>query len=484
MAADQVKRLEQEINALRNQLRQQNRQAEQERQRIINESKQALGYYQEDMKRAVREHDEKTKKEYERMLKEYQQNLDRDLQNETADMNANYRKLLEDVKRSEEELERKSREMEQAVQSIRNDLSNKNAGSSMEAREYIMNATGEFHKIEQKPHEKFMPKRLAVFYNAIKDSQQLYKAGLFEASTAVALSAKSGLERLGCNIDDKVSQWDRQYELFVMKLNYFTAKIQQELDDWEEFIDEKSGKNADLRKKHLIEINYWSKGEFAELVKSMNKYRHIAAEIASMGKEEYLKKPESANTDELKEYIKEITRLDERLGTFSHLYKLRYSASCRRADWGESIIDFLSDEINLTWHEEMTGYRQASEEVLSSTDFKDYVRVNFNGEEVTEDTREWLKLVFENSSDNRIYVYLVPVEAKNNVENRVIIHIDYGGAEQEMYSRDICRHICEAIRCDEESGIVNYTSDINALKMNTNKSFSDTARDLEKMKKS
>ena len=100
-----------------------------------------------------------------------------------------------------------------------------------------------------------------------------------------------------------------------------------------------------------------------------------------------------------------------------------------------------------------------------------------------EDTREWLKLVFENASENMIYVYIVPVENKSNVENRIIIHIDYNGAEQEIYSRDICRHICEVIKCDEESGIVNYTSDINALKLNTNKSFSDTAKDLENMKK-
>ena len=137
----------------------------------------------------------------------------------------------------------------------------------------------------------------------------------------------------------------------------------------------------------------------------------------------------------------------------------------------------------MDWHEDMTGYRQATKEVLSSKDFQDYIKVTFDGEEVTEDTREWLKLVFENASENMIYVYLVPVENKSNVENRIIIHIDYNGAEQEIYSRDICRHICEVIKCDEESGIVNYTSDINALKLNTNKSFSDTAKDLENMKK-
>ena len=482
--ADRVRELEREIDELQRQLRQQNRNAEAERQRMLSENRKAIENYQQDMKRAVREHDENAKKEYEHLLRDYQRNIDKDIQNEVADMNSNYRKLLDDVKRSEQELERKNQELEAAVQSVRNDISKRNEGSSREAKEYLLNATGEFHEIEKKPHEKFMPKRLNIFYNAIKDGQMLYKAGLFEAATAVAISAKAGLERLGYNIDDKVLEWDRQYELFIMKLNYFSVQIQQELDDWEEFIDEKSKNNPELRKKHLIEINYWSKGEFAELVQSMNRYRKIAAEIQKTGKDEYLKKPESANTDELKEYINDITKLSDSLSNFSDLYKLRYSTSCQRADWGENIIDFLSDEINLKWHEEMTGYRKASEEVLSSKDFKDYVKITFNDETVTEDTREWLKIVFENSSENMIYIYLVPVEAKNNVENRIIIHIDYGGAEQELYSRDIYRHVCEAVQCDSENSvIVNYAADINALKMNTNKSFSDTAKDLENMKK-
>ena len=263
MAVDKVKQLEREIDALQKQLRQQNKQAETERKKMADKNKQAIKNYQDNMKRAVREHDEKSKKEYERMLKDYQRGLDRDVQNEIADMNADYRRLLEDVRKSEEALARKTQEFEQAVQSVRDDLSRRNEGSSREARDYLLNATGEFHEIEKKPHEKFMPKRLQIFYNAIKDGQQLYKAGLFEAATAVAISAKSGLERLGYNIDDKVEKWDGQYDLFVMKLNYLAAKVQQELDDWEEYISEKSGKNSDLRKKHLVEINYWTRGEFA-----------------------------------------------------------------------------------------------------------------------------------------------------------------------------------------------------------------------------
>lgn len=481
---NQVQRLENEINQLQQQLRRQNEQAENERRKIVEQNRQALEYYQADMQRAVREHDTKTQKEYERLLSEYQRKLDGNVQSELSGMSADYQRLLQDVKRNEAELERKNQELQQAIQAIRNDVSRRNEGSSQEARQYLLNATGVFRTVEVKPHEKFTPKRLRIFYNAIKDGQELYKAGLYEAATAVAISAKSGLERLSYTIDDKMVEWDRQYELFIMKLNYLSAKVQQELSEWEEYIQESSKNDSKKRKEHLVEINYWTRGEFADLVKAMNRYRAIAKSISETGKEEYLKKEDSANTDDLKEYIKEIGKLDEQLSVMSQLYKLRYSASCERADWGEAIIDFLTEEINLDWKEEMTGYRKASAEVLKSKDFVEYIKSRFNDESVTEDTREWLKLVFENASGNQIYIYLLPVEAKQNVENRIIIHIDYGGAEQELYSRDIYQHVCEAINySDESGGIVNYAADLEQLKLSTNKAYSDTAKDLEQMRK-
>ena len=170
--ADRVRELEREIDELQRQLHQQNQNAERERQRMLSENRRAIESYQQDMRRAVREHDENAKKEYERLLKEYQRNIDREVQNELSDMNGNYRKLLDDVKKSERELERKNQELEAAVQSIRNDMSKRNEGSSREAKEYLLNATGEFHEIEKKPHEKFMPKRLNIYRQnqAWKDS--------------------------------------------------------------------------------------------------------------------------------------------------------------------------------------------------------------------------------------------------------------------------------------------------------------------------
>lgn len=481
---DEIRRLEQEINALQAQLRQQNAETARARQRLIDENRRNLESYQADMRRAISEHDSGVQAEYERLLRQYQNSLDSDIHIELAKMDADYNRLLNDVKQNEALLLQKSKELEQAIAAIRNDVSHKNAGSSQEAKSYLQNAASVFHTVEVKPHEKFMPKRLKIFFDAIKDGQQLYKAGLFEAATAVAISAKSGLERLGYSIDDKVEEWDKQFDLFSLNLNYLQAKIQQELSDWESFTGNKSDGNTEKRTQNLIAINYWSRGEFAEIVQTTKKYMAVFNAFSQAGKDTYLKQADSPSTDDLKKYIEDIKKTDSQLSELSSLYKSRYSASCQRGEWGEEIIDFLTTEINLEWIDNLTGYKEATSEVLSSKDFLEYIKNQYGDIEVTEDVREWLKIVFQNSSENLIYVYILPLETHGNVINHIILHIDYGGPEQDMYSRDIYQHICEAIHLSDDSDeIVNYAADVNELKVSENKVYSETGKDLERMKR-
>ena len=399
-------------------------------------------------------------------------------------MDADYNRLLNDVKRNEALLLQKNQELEQAIAAIRNDVTRRNEGSSQEAKEYLQTATSSFHVIEAKPHEKFMPKRLQIFFNAIKDGQQLFKAGLYEAATAVAISAKSGLERLGYSIDDKVEEWDKQFDLFALKLNYLQNKIQQELADWEQYTSDPSNGKVEIRTRHLIAINYWCRGEFADIVQTAKKYQKYVSALSTVGKDAYLKQSDSPSVDDLKKYIEDIEKTDKRLSELTDLYKRRYTASCERFEWGEAIIDFLTTEINLVWLEQLTGFKEATSEVLASKDYLDYIKSQYGDETITEDMREWLKIVFENSSENLIYIYILPLEAHGNVVNRIILHIDYGGPEQEMYSRDIYQHICEAIQLtDDSDGIVNYAADVNELKVSENKVYSETGKDLERMKR-
>lgn len=478
-----IKQLEKEVSSLQEKLRQQNAEAARIRQNLIDENKKNLKKYKDDMSRAVREHDKEAQKKYERLLANYQKNLNKELQFELEKMNADYCQLLSYAKRTEEELSRKNAELEKAIEEIRKDINKRNEGSGAEAKEYLKNAVSVFRSIEVKPHEKFTPKRLRIFFNAIKDGEQLYKAGMYEAATAVAISARSGLVRLGYTIDDKKEEWDNQYELFSMKLEYLQQKVLQELTDWEDFIDCPSNGNSEKKKQRLIEINYWSRGDFETVFKGAKKYQYVVSRIRELGKEGYLKQPDSANTDDLKGYIEDIEKLDKLLSESREAYKRRYTASCQRADWGEAIIDFLSDEINLIWCEELTGYKEAAEEERKKKEFSEYVNSQFEDPNISEDPREWLKLVFENASENRIYIYIIPVEKNGSVSNRVMMHIDYGGPEQEMYSRDIYQHVCEAIQYTEDDDIVHYTKDIEELKLSGNKVYAETGKDIERSKK-
>jgi hypothetical protein len=481
---DEIRRLEWEINSLQAQLRQQNSEAARVRQNLVDENRRSLRSYQADMNRAIRDHDSDMKAEFERLLSQYQRNLNSDVQLELAKMDADYSRLLDEVKRKEASLMGKNRELEQAITAIKNDVSRRNEGSSQEAKQYLLNATGTFHTVEKKPHEKFVPKRLQIFYTAIKDGQQLFKSGLFEAATAVAISAKSGLERLGYVIDDKIDEWDRQYDLFTIKVNYLKEKVNQELDDWLALTAKETSDAEDTQKSCFIEVNYWSRGEFAEIYQAVRVHHKTVKTIGEMGKEAYLKLPESAGIDELKYFIAEIDKLDERFLGMSPLHKQRYTASCERADWGESIIDFFTTEINLIWHDNLTGFQTATTDVQASKNYQDYVKLQYNDSNITEDSREWLKLVFTNASEDNLYIYILPIEEHSSVINHIVIHIDYGGPEQDQYSKDIFQHLCEAIQYSEDfTGSIQYTADINELKYSDNKVYSETGKDLEKIKR-
>lgn len=481
---DEIRRLEREIQALQAQLRQQNAEIARTRQKLIDDNRRNLETYQSEMQRAIRDHDGKTQAEYERLLQQYQNSLNADIQTELARMDADYNRLLNDVKRNEALLLQKNQELEQVIATIRNDVTRKNEGSSREARDYLQNAIGVFRIVEAKPHQKFMPKRLQIFFNAIKDGQQLFRAGLYEAAMAVAISAKSGLERLGYSIDDKLEEWDRQFDLFSRKLNYLQTKIQQELTDWEQYTGSLSDGKPEIRTRNLIAINFWCRGEFADIVLTAKKYQKYILALSQLGKEDYLKQTDSPSVDDLGKYIAEIEQTDRRLSELSGLYKKRYTVACERAEWGEEIIDFLTTEINLMWLEQHTGFKEATPEVLVSKDYIDYIKSQYGDSTITEDMREWLKIVFENSGESRIYVYILPVEAHGNVVNHIILHIDYNGPEQEMYSKDIYQHICEAIRLTEENdGVINYAADVNELKVSDNRLYSETGKDLERMKR-
>ena len=256
---------------------------------------------------------------------------------ELAGMNADYEGLLKHVKKNEELLIQKNKELEELAKKIHNEISERNQGNSNEAAEYLRNAEKILRDIDKKPHEKFLPKRFSIFQNSLKDGRQLFRAGLFEAALAVAISARSGLERLGYNIDDKVEEWEKIFAEFSLKLENLRERINHEISEWGNLI------NNHIRAEIIIIVNYWSKGEFSKIIELSKKYKEILKALSQIGKEEYIKSPESPFIEELKKFIEEIDEADKKLSDFSELYKKRYSSACERSDWGELILNFLKN---------------------------------------------------------------------------------------------------------------------------------------------
>lgn len=102
---------------------------------------------------------------------------------------------------------------------------------------------------------------------------------------------------------------------------------------------------------------------------------------------------------------------------------------------------------------------------------KDYSKV---------DTRDWLELVFENSTGTRIMLYIVPYEKDTNVENRFILYIDFSGSENLEYARQIYAHIVEVLNIENGEEIVTFTDNVSDLTLNSNTELRATGKLIEK----
>jgi hypothetical protein len=203
------------------------------------------------------------------------------------------------------------------------------------------------------------------------------------------------------------------------------------------------------------------------------------SKVEEMGLDDYVKNESSLSTEDLKKYIDELDDMSKSFENRAMVYKQRYQASCERSDWGEMIIDFLENEINLTWVESESHFKLVENE---GSEFFEYMKMKYPENDIygKEDMREWLELAFDNATGSRIYVYILPYEKDNHVENRLVVYIDYNGAVNEAYSRQIYLHIRESIGLNEDDGIINFATDVNQLTTNSNSILRETGQSLEK----
>lgn len=477
---DEIRRLENQIKELQRELQRQNSEANRMRQNLANENLRKLQQYQSEMQRDLDQHDKEVQKEYARLLNEYQRSANEEIQEQQLKMDIEYQKLLISMQQKEQEWIEKSRQLESLIIELKKNTSDKEQASVQEADRYTTEAALAYKEIEKKPHEKFFPKRILTFYNAIREARTLFKSGLNEAAIAISISAKSGLNRLGYEIDDEFEQWKLQYSIFKGKVGLIHLKLVDELKIWKNFSQNNSTDIKDAEKEQLnTEIDFWTKGEWALMNNRLSEFGREIAKVERLGMTEYLKQEDSFSSDKLKEYIEELDNMLQQYEDLSQLLKARFLSSCERAEWGEAIIDFMVDEINMVWVDNDSHYR-IIESGKESLEYISYMNLKYGSDYDKEDIRDWLELVFDNPMETRIYIYIVPYEKGVDVENRLVIYIDYEGVENEDYSRQIYEHVKESIHLDEDDGIINFATDVSQLTTNMNITLRETGKSLER----
>lgn len=479
MATD-LRTLERQINQLQRQVEQQKREADRMRQQLVSDNRRKLDEYQAQMRTTLDAHDASVQQEYERLLRQYQNSVNQEIQNEQLQMDMQYQNLLASTREKEQEWLEKSREMEELITQLRQSTENKAKVSKQEADKYMTETALLYKEVENLPQDKFYPRRLNSFYTAICEGRTLYKASLFEATIAVAISTRTGLSRLKFDTDESYADWQRQYYLWKSRTGLLHLQLKDEIKNWFEEINGAGNPNQDQQKKIGIEINFWSIGEYGYL---SNRIAEMGSEIGKVEKEgeiAYLKTIDSVDTSKIEENIKELDQLSERFNHMKALYKSRYRASCQRSEWGEIIIDYFVDELNLEWLEDIGGFRPVEEDKLEKVDYKQYMEMQYGPGYELVDTREWLEIIFENSIGTRIMLYIVPYEKGVNVENRFVLYIDFDGAEDLDYARQIFNHIAEALELEDAEEIVTFTNKVSDLTLNPNMELRATGQLIEK----
>lgn len=460
-----IRSLENQIRQLQRELENQRREADRMRQNLANENLRKLQEYKTQMQKELNQHDKTVQKEYERLLKEYQKSANADIQKQQLQMDTKYQQLLMSTRQKEQEWKEKTKQLEQIVNDLKKESQSRNEMNEQEADKYIMEGEDAYREVNLKPHEKFYPKRIKTLYAALREARMLQRQGLNEAAIAIAVSTRSGVRRLGFDVDEKYDEWLRQYNLFKDKAELESVKLNDEIPEWKQYIGEKSVPYNEMSRKDICDdytvINFWSSGVYKKINDRVNEFIQIIGHVKSVGIDKYLKLDDSVSLEDLVKYINELDDLDKQFTDMQYLYKQVYSASCERAEWGELIIDYMTDELNLVWLEEESHFKATDSNELND-DYKRYMNLQYGKSYEQVDTREWLELVFVNAMDSKIFIYIVPEKNNLQVENRIIVYIDYNGAENRQYSKQIYDHICECIRI-EDGDVINFATELEQL---------------------
>ncbi|MDR1917120.1 MAG: hypothetical protein LBQ58_11165 [Synergistaceae bacterium] len=475
--------LERELRGLRDQLQSYKKQTAKMQRDYEDDLKRKIAAMEDESARAIAARDLETAGKYEASLREYQGEVGRKMLEMRLHEDAEYNRLRCALSEAEHEWDEKNRMMERLIAELKEGRAESERVSSSSALDSIKSAESVYELVERTPHELFFPNRLPIFGNAIEDAKDLQKNGLNEAAAAVSISTRFSVERLGYDIEDLRGEWERLFSAFCGRARALIEALHSEIAEWAALSEgahiDWDKMSPDDRKRRMIEVNYWSKGEFADIWQSAEKYGKWMDCVNDMGIDKYLKTDEAVSIDALSSDIDKLSELKSELDKLKVLYKARCEASCQRADWGKALIDFMTGEINLILIEPESGYRYAPPEVLRSDSFRDYIRQAYGDESLTEDTREWLELAFENASLTRIYIYIVPAERDGEVKNSVIIYTEHTAGRDIAFDKEIYFHVLEAMSMSEDDGAVGFADDLEYLSNDRENIFYGAVRSLK-----
>ena len=228
-------------------------------------------------------------------------------------------------------------------------------------------------------------------------------------------------------------------------------------------------------------MNYWSRGEFGKLSEEAERYSSRLASVAEAGIDGYLKS--ETNRWTLPELVEDIRRVGEMHAAMPRIRAMcreRFESSCERWEWAEALIEFFTREINFVLIEDETGYKLVSEEAAASSCFAEYT-ARICGGETCADTREWFEIAFRNMEETKIFIYIVPHEDTQNltVRNAVLLHIDYTGAADERFNREVMDNAAELLRAKDADVEIAVPQDLAAISLDSENVFFEVGKKLQ-----
>ncbi|MDR1481030.1 MAG: apolipoprotein A1/A4/E family protein [Synergistaceae bacterium] len=468
-----LSRLDAELRSLQNQIRQGRSEMDRMRGDLKEDERRKLEEYHRELEKKLAARDRETTGRYETKLREFQDSTRRDVARARLEMDERYRELVKTVENAEREWERRSRALEDEARELRTKAADRERAGRDEATGMIEEAGRAYSRIGETPHSLFFPHRLGAFGGAIADAAELYKVGLFEASAAVSISARLGIERLGYDVMDKRYEWRELFSMLKARVGSLHLRLEGELLEW----GRQSGSEArsvrdmsDEEKEFFkIDIDYWSRGVYMDLRRRVDRFGSMIAYVMKIGIDGFLKSDWAQSAGKIEEKIAEADEWSDRLDRLGRVHESRRDASIERGRWGEAIIDFLSGEINLTWLEGESGWKKADEETMETEAFKTYSMKYLGGED--EDVREWLALSFKNMAGSKVFIYIIPDERDGRVRNRVLTCVDHQSGGESTLGRDIYRHVLESLGKSEDEGVAVLVEDVAGLSASPDRSL-------------